>query len=56
LSGLNQLHTPPNGLAHLPPILAGQLTLEITFSAKWPPQTRAEGGQVKPVLGGSYSI
>jgi hypothetical protein len=24
---------------------------KITFSAKWPPRTRAEGGQVEPVLG-----
>jgi hypothetical protein len=23
---------------------------KITFSAKWPPQTHAEGGQVEPVL------
>ena len=35
-----------NGLAHLPPIIARQLTLKTTFSAKWPPHTRAEGGQV----------
>jgi hypothetical protein len=41
-----------NGLAHLPPIIARQLTLKTTFSAKWPPRTRAEGGQVEPVLGG----
>jgi hypothetical protein len=25
--------------------------LKITFSIKWPPCTRAEGGQVEPVLG-----
>jgi hypothetical protein len=25
--------------------------LEITFSGKWSPHTRAEGGQVEPVLG-----
>jgi len=24
---------------------------KITSSAKWPPRTRAEGGQVEPVLG-----
>jgi hypothetical protein len=24
---------------------------KITFSANWPPHTRAEGGQVEPVLG-----
>ena len=41
----------PNGLAHLPPIIARQLTLKTTFSAKWPPRTRAEGGQVEMVLG-----
>jgi hypothetical protein len=41
----------PNGLAHLPPIIAKQLTLKTTFSTKWPPQTRPEGGQVEPVLG-----
>ena len=29
---------------------------EITFSTKWPPHTRAEGGQVEPVLGGSENI
>ena len=27
-------------------------TAEIIFSAQWPPQTHAEGGQVEPVLGG----
>jgi hypothetical protein len=42
---------PPNGMAHLPPIIAKQLTLETIFSAKWPPHIRAEGGQVEPVLG-----
>ena len=42
----------PNGVAHLPPDLARQLTLKTTFSTKWPPRTRAEGGQVEPVLGG----
>jgi hypothetical protein len=25
---------------------------KITFSTKWPPRTRAEGGQVEPVLSG----
>jgi hypothetical protein len=25
--------------------------LENTFSTKWPPHPRAEGGQVEPVLG-----
>jgi len=34
----------PNGLAHLPPIIARQESLKTTFSAKWPPRTRAEGG------------
>jgi len=41
----------PNGMAHLPPIIAKQLTLKTTFSANWPPRTHAEGGQVEPVLG-----
>jgi hypothetical protein len=40
-----------NGTAHLPPVLARQLTLKTTFSTKWPPHTHAEGGQVKPMLG-----
>jgi hypothetical protein len=31
--------------------LASQVTLKITFSTKWPPLFRAEGGQVEPVLG-----
>jgi hypothetical protein len=26
--------------------------LEITFSAKWPPHSSAEGGQVEPLLAG----
>ena len=33
--------------------LASQVTLKITFSTKWPPHPRAEGGQVEPVLGTS---
>jgi len=41
---------PPNGLAHLPPDLARQENLKTTFSTNWPPHTRAEGGQVEPVL------
>ena len=41
----------PNGVAHLPLTIARQLTLKTTFSTKWPPRTRAEGGQVEPVLG-----
>ena len=41
----------PNGLAHLPPIIARQLALTTTISGKWPPRTSAEGGQVEPVLG-----
>jgi len=45
-----------NGLAHLPPIIARQLTLKITFSAKWPPHPHAEGGQVEPVLGSHSSF
>jgi hypothetical protein len=31
--------------------LASQAILKITFSSKWPPLFRAEGGQVEPVLG-----
>jgi hypothetical protein len=27
-----------------------------TFSAKWPPHPRAEGGQVEPVLGRKYQL
>jgi hypothetical protein len=37
-------------MAHLPPDLESQVTLKTTLSAKWPPRTRAEGGQVEPVL------
>jgi len=40
----------PNGLAHLPPDLARQENLKTSFSTNWPPHTRAEGGQVEPVL------
>lgn len=39
-----------NGLAHLPPDLARQENLKTTFSTNWPPHTRAEGGQLEPVL------
>jgi hypothetical protein len=39
-------------MAHLPPDLAEQESPKTTDSAKWPLQTRAEGGQVEPVLGG----
>src|SRR3972149_3159549 len=38
-------------MAHLPPIIARQLTLKTAFSTNWPPHTHAEGGQVEPVLG-----
>jgi len=38
-------------MAHLPPILARQLTLKAIFSTQWPPRPRAEGGQVELVLG-----
>jgi len=38
-------------MAHLPPILARQESLKNTSSAKWPPRTHAEGGQVEPMLG-----
>jgi len=44
----------PNGLAHLPSILTKTRWRKITASTKWPPQTRAEGGQVQPVLGGAF--
>jgi len=49
-------------MAHLPPIIARQMTLEITFSTEWPPRTtpiaehpgaqHREGGQAEPVSGG----
>jgi len=39
-----------NGLAHVPPIIARLQSLKTTFSTKWPPHPRAEGGQVEPVL------
>jgi hypothetical protein len=39
-----------NGLVHLLPIITRQLTLRIIFSTQWPPHSRAEGGQVEPVL------
>jgi len=45
-----------NGLAHLPPILAEQESLKITFSTKAPQHTHAEGGQVHAVLGRSFSL
>jgi hypothetical protein len=41
---------PPNGLAHLPLIIAKQLTLKIIVSPEWPPRTYTEGGQAEPVL------
>jgi hypothetical protein len=40
-------------LAHLPPDLARQQSIKTTFSAKWPPHSRAEGGPVEPGLGGN---
>jgi hypothetical protein len=43
---------PPNGLAHLPPMMAKQDGLKITFSTEWPPYIHAEEGQVRAVLGG----
>lgn len=45
-------NSPPNGLAHLPPIIARRQSLKNYFSGKVPLRTHAEGGQVQPVLGG----
>jgi hypothetical protein len=41
----------PNGLAHLPPVLAKQQIQKTNISYKVPLRTYAEGGQVEPVLG-----
>ena len=38
-------------MAHLPPTLARQERLKITFSAKMLVRAHAEGGQVQPVVG-----
>ena len=38
-------------MAHLTADLNKVRLRKITFSAKWPPHPRAEGGQVEPVLG-----
>jgi hypothetical protein len=46
----------PNGLAHLPLIIARREGLKTTFSTEWPQRTRAEGGQVEPVLGSSSAL
>jgi len=46
----------PNGLAHLPPGLAGRRNRQSVKTGKWPPRTSAEGGQVEPVLGGTYFL
>ena len=40
-----------NGLAHLLPGLAGRQNRQSVKTGKCPPRTRAEGGQVEPVLG-----
>ena len=40
-------------MAYLPPILTRWR--EITFSGKWPPHPRAEGGQVEPVLASGWN-
>jgi hypothetical protein len=37
-------------MAHLPPVMARQLSHQAAKLAKWPPHPRAEGGQVEPVL------
>jgi hypothetical protein len=41
----------PNGLAHLPPVLARQPPHPSTIHCKAPLRIHAEGGQVEPVLG-----
>jgi hypothetical protein len=41
----------PNERAHLPPVIARQLSHQATKLAKMPLRTHAEGGQVEPVLG-----
>jgi len=42
---------PSNGKAHLPPMMARQLSHQATKLAKMPVHTHAEGGQVEPVTG-----
>jgi hypothetical protein len=37
--------------AHLPPVIAGQESVETAYSTKWPLRTHAEGGQVELMLG-----
>jgi len=44
---------PPNGLDHLPPVLARRQNHDSMKTGKWPTHTSAEGGQVEPVLGGA---
>jgi hypothetical protein len=39
-------------MAHLPPVMARQLSHQAAKPAKKPLRTYAEGGQVEPVLGG----
>lgn len=39
-------------MAHLTADFGEMRLRKTAFSAKWPPHTRAEGGQVGPVLGG----
>jgi hypothetical protein len=46
----------PNGLAHLPPVMARQQNPKSTFSTKMPLRTYAEGGQVEPMLGGQNNL
>ena len=41
----------PNGLAHLPPMMARQLSHQAKKLTKTPLRTHAEGGQVEPVVG-----
>jgi hypothetical protein len=40
-----------NGLAHLLPMMASQLSNQAIKHAKIPARTHAEGGQVEPMLG-----
>jgi hypothetical protein len=49
---MGSIRIAPNGLAHLPPGLAGRRNRQSVKTGKLPPRTSAEGGQVEPVLGG----
>jgi hypothetical protein len=43
-------------MAHLRPIIAERRSPKTAFSAKEPPRTSAEGGQVEPVLGNIFVL